>query len=231
MEITNTSCGLWKLFLLVNGVTFVKGLSLRLRPNYQLVTVENQSSFSEKGQKQCDVRENCSLTSQIRKLDRTRDNKSYNTLDDAFIREHPQTPLSSHPYLESIRPITSSGIFSPPYNLPLVRLPNHSPISPIGLPTVEDEVFESESVFSTPPCDIRPRRVFDVQQEDSNVHDWLGALSPEWDSYEQFPTFYKKGFSDSFLFSPIQEEGNSVRKIQIVSTEQSELSEDSKFST
>ena len=66
-----------------------------------------------------------------------------------------------------------------------------------------------------------------MQEENSNVHDWLGALSPEWDTYEQTPTFYKKGFENSLLFSPILEEEHSVRKIQLVSTEQSELSEDS----
>ena len=152
---------------------------------------------------------------------------NYNILDDVSFKENRQASLSTNPFLKSIRPITSSGLFSPPYNLPLVQLPNHSPISPIGPPILENEVFDSESVFSTPPCDIRPRKAFDVQEENSNVHDWLGALSPEWDTYEQTPTFYKKGFENSLLFSPILEEEHSVRKIQLVSTEQSELSEDS----
>ena len=82
--------GFWKL---VNGVTFGKGLSLSLRPNYQLVTVENRSSFSEKGQLKYVVQENCSLTSQDRNFE-IMGQTNYNTLDDVSFRENPQLSLS-----------------------------------------------------------------------------------------------------------------------------------------
>ena len=77
----------------------MKGLSLSLGPNYQLVTMENRSSFSEKGQLRYDVQENCSLTSQDRNFE-IMGQTNYDILD---------------PFWESI-PLKSIRLSSPPYS-------------------------------------------------------------------------------------------------------------------
>ena len=47
---------------------------------------------------------------------------------DIFLNKNPVSPEEKTP---PIRPLTSTGLFSPPTNLPPVAPPNHPPLSPI----------------------------------------------------------------------------------------------------
>ena len=67
------------------------------------------------------------------------------------VQDYPQPLLSSHPFLQEIRPLTSSGIFSPLPDQPLVILPNHHPISPISRVIPEfKEPLSPDSIFRSP---------------------------------------------------------------------------------
>ena len=111
------------------------------------------------------------------------------------IRNFPQPPLESHPFLQAIRPLASSGIYSPPPSLPLVTLPGHTPISPIPNITSQTSISNSSSsIFLSPEYQNTevPRLVQLADHLDySNVRDWIATLTPEqeWDTYNPTPTF------------------------------------------
>ena len=101
--------------------------------------------------------------------------------------QFPNCPPVSHPFLESIRPLTSTGLFSPPSNLPLVSLPDHPPISPIARDTNLVTVG-LDSPRSIPEQGDK----FKPSLQLSNVQNWLQNLSPEpeWDTYFRTPPTY-----------------------------------------
>ena len=71
-----------------------------------------------------------------------------------------KTPVSPEEKTPPIRPLTSTGLFSPPTNLPPVAPPNHPPLSPIVQGVVLCENKTPESI-----------------------------QSGEWDGFVQTPTF------------------------------------------
>ena len=127
--------------------------------------------------------------------------------------QFPATSPVSHSFLYPILPLTSTGLFSPPSNLPLVTLPNHSPISPI-------------------PDNIHiplgsPTSVSEVVRE-------IGKLSPEpeWDNFVNSPTFNdqrnfwdSRRLSEEDLLSPLVEGVRQldINKVLLVDTICSEL--------
>ena len=74
--------------------------------------------------------------------------------DIALIRNHPQPALDYHPFLQAIRPLASSGIFSPPHSLPLVTLPDHTPLSPIPHASGSQYLVGSPDSVFLPPTNI-----------------------------------------------------------------------------
>ena len=76
--------------------------------------------------------------------------------DTTLIWSHPQPAPNSHPFLRAIRPLASSGIYSPPRSQPLVTLPNHSPLSPIPhISGSAENIFTPDRVFISPkPVDF-----------------------------------------------------------------------------
>ena len=111
-----------------------------------------------------------------------------NDEDQVIVRTYPQPPLSSHPFLQSIKPLASSGIFSPPHSLPLVTLPDHTPLSPITQ-TSSNQLYSPDSVFSPP--NPSPSNCHAKQLHRSNVEEWFQTLTPEqeWDTYNPSLTF------------------------------------------
>ena len=129
------------------------------------------------------------------------------------VQDYPQPLLSSHPFLQEIQPLTSSGIFSPLPDQPLVILPNHHPISPISRVIPEfEEPLSPDSVFRSPELpnsnNYQGHRLVNEHLHRSNIRHWAANLSPEqeWDSFNQAPTFERQQeFWDSRGLAPILE--------------------------
>ena len=111
---------------------------------------------------------------------------------DIDIGIYPQPEPNSHPFLREIRPLASSGVYSPPPSQPLVGLPNHPPLSPIAhIPNSPGVPQTPDSVFTTEEININKGKPINKNLQRSNVKDWLTNLSPEqeWDHFSPLPTF------------------------------------------
>ena len=94
-------------------------------------------------------------------------------------------PLPIH---SVVRPLTSTGLFSPPASLPSVQLPNHPPLSPIP--------------HQLPAVPVSPAQAGEqvdrlaVQLELTNLS---SSGEPEWDNYFRTPPTYndQREFWDS----------------------------------
>ena len=101
----------------------------------------------------------------------------------------PSDTYVPQPILSVVRPLTSTGLFSPPPSLPLVQLPNHPPLSPIP-----------HDLNQVPPRQSSPASVGEqvdrlaVRLERSHIQHWLHNLSPagepEWDNFHRTPPTY-----------------------------------------
>ena len=94
------------------------------------------------------------------------------------------------PLTESIRPLTSTGLFSPPSVLPPVTLPLHPPLSPI--------TFDWSGLAagdSSPASPSGPNQLLNQGIQLSSVEAWAdqiaASLEAEWDPYNSSPTFNK----------------------------------------
>ena len=140
------------------------------------------------------------------------------------------SPSEAKPLAESVRPLTSTGLFSPPSQLPPVTLPPHPPLSPISSEDLQGE-----------------GKLLDQQIQPSLVEAWVDQLSTspsiEWDPYTASPSFNQdqlfwstrgrvSSFTDyAFLSdSSVELVQSPVRKIQLVSTQSSDLETDSSLS-
>ena len=98
---------------------------------------------------------------------------------------------TTSPLLEAIRPLTSTGLFSPPHSLPLVSLPNHPPLSPIP------RDLNLHPYSGHPHCNFSPQEGLGVQGDPvalpagQVVQDWIANLSaePDWDPYNSSPSY------------------------------------------
>ena len=146
----------------------------------------------------------------------------------------PQNLAEVKPFVDAIKPLTSTGLFSPPSTLPPVTLPPHPPISPIASGQAHSE---SGSSLATP----KEQKLLDQPIQSGLVQAWVDRFptspSIEWDHYTASPSFNQDeqfwrsrgrvsttdfGFlSDNSGDYP--ETPNRNRKIQIVSTQSSDL--------
>ena len=133
---------------------------------------------------------------------------------------------------ESIRPLTSTGLFSPPSHLPPVTLPPYPPFSPIPC-----------DLSSTVPNENSPgipyagqNQLLNRELQFSSVGAWVDRLAvaseAEWDNYNSSPTFNRDNqFWNSrarlsttdpcFLSggdSSSEENSPEVRKVELVDT-------------
>ena len=107
-----------------------------------------------------------------------------------IIRNYPQPNPDYHPFLREIRPLASSGIFSPPHSQPLVFLPNNLPISPISrVSELTGTQQTPDSVFIPPEEHLYRGNNWLLHR--SSVKQWMQALNPEqeWDTFNPSPTF------------------------------------------
>ena len=167
------------------------------------------------------------------------DNPNLNT-------SHPRGATSvssspSTPFAQSIRPLTSTGIFSPPSTLPPVTLPPHPPLSPI-----------TGDLSRLPPGDNSPAppsgqsEILNQQLQLSSAEALLDQLatSPEveWDNYSSSPTFKRNqrfwksrprlsSTDPAFLSDSPSDHSPGIRKIQLVSTECSDIDSISEISS
>ena len=147
--------------------------------------------------------------------------------DSTLIKSHPQPALSSHPFLREIRPLASSGVYSPPSSQPLVCLPNHAPISPIPHISEEQPIFSPGTVFISPENQLLQRKRLN---KDSHVKEWLEAHTPEqeWDAYNPLPTFQLQDeFWESRGLLPILDHNytpgiQQIQQVRIVSSSTSD---------
>ena len=149
--------------------------------------------------------------------------------DTTLIWSHPQPAPNSHPFLRAIRPLASSGIYSPPRSQPLVTLPNHSPLSPIPhISGSAENIFTPDRVFISPePVDRRNPKP-DIRVD---VRQWVEAVTPEqeWDTFNPIPTFqnHQEFWNSRGLLPLVSDSQNNLQfdkshQIQIVSTDLSE---------
>ena len=153
---------------------------------------------------------------------------------DINIGIYPQPKPNSHPFLREIRPLASSGVYSPPPSQPLVGLPNHPPLSPIAhIPNSPGVPQTPDSVFTTEEININKGKPINKNLQRSNVKDWLTNLSPEqeWDHFSPLPIFQnQQEFWNSRGLLPILSTGesqidiNQNHLIQCVSTDSEDFS-------
>ena len=100
----------------------------------------------------------------------------------------PTDTYPPQPILSVVRPLTSTGLFSPPASLPPVQLPNHPPLSPIPYPPPAVSV-------SPNPADEQVDRLA-IQLELTNLS---SPGESEWDNYFRTPPTYndQREFWDS----------------------------------
>ena len=146
----------------------------------------------------------------------------------------PQNLAEVKPFVDAIKPLTSTGLFSPPSTLPPVTLPPHPPISPIAS---GQAYSESGSSVATP----KEQKLLDQPIQSGLVQAWVDRFptspSIEWDHYTASPSFNQDeqfwrslgrvSTTDFGFLSDISgdhpETPNRNRKIQIVSTQSSDL--------
>ena len=150
------------------------------------------------------------------------------------------------PLLRVIRPLTSTGLVSPPPSLPLVHLPDHPPLSPI-----QGDFINFPSNSNSPASVGEQVDRLAVRLEHSHIQEWLHNLSPagepEWDTYFRTPPTYntQREFWDSRhesftgdseisgnLFSPLVESHQpDFQQIELVDTVTSDLDSESDLVT
>ena len=215
-------------------------------------TVEGQESTSKKGQSEGALEESkpaCSpLTlpgEQPERPGETQNQPSFLSSTNPNILSPTLVPSDTYipqPIFEVIRPLTSSGLVSPPPSLPLVKLPNHPPLSPIQ----GSSQFISNQNSPDSPDLIRDQLGrLGVRLERSHIRNWLQNLSPcaepQWDDYFNTPptynnqqAFWESRFevTEENLLSPVSEsQAGEVKKIQLVETLSSELDSESDLVT
>ena len=148
----------------------------------------------------------------------------------------PSDTFIPQPIFEVIRPLTSSGLVSPPPSLPLVKLPNHPPLSPIQ---GNSQFLSNQNSPDSPDLFKDQLDRLEVRGERSHIRAWLQNLSPcpepQWDNYFNTPPSYNNDEvfwesrdeaieTNQNLFSPAADSNpGEARQIQLVETLSSEL--------
>ena len=134
------------------------------------------------------------------------------------------------PLAETVKPLTSTSLFSPPPFLPPVVLPPHPPLSPI-----QKAPESSESDYSLL---TGPNQLLNLQLQHSSVEAWLNQVpsspSIEWDPYSVSPSFCQEeqfwssrqrvvSTTQPYFLSDSSGIISVGRKVQLVSTQSSDL--------